>query len=116
MRVWGALLASAVVACSGAPAATGAATRGPAASSVTITSSFAFDPPSVTVAKGGIVTWTNAGGTTHTVTSGAPDKPTNIFNHAIENGKTFSVTFNDAGTFDYFCSIHQTMHGTVIVR
>src|ERR671937_711548 len=46
MRIWGALLASAVVACSGAPAATGAATRGPAALSVTITSSFAFDPPS----------------------------------------------------------------------
>lgn len=115
-RLLAALLAATLAACSAAPAATASAVPTPATSTVTITSSFAFDPPTVTIAKGGKVTWTNAANTTHTVTSGAPDKPTNLFNHAVEAGKTLTQTFNDAGTFDYFCSIHQTMHGTVIVK
>ncbi|TMF72809.1 MAG: hypothetical protein E6I18_16645, partial [Chloroflexi bacterium] len=50
------------------------------------------------------------------VTSGAPDKPSNKFNHALEAGKTFTVKFDEAGSFDYFCSIHTSMHGTVVVK
>jgi len=30
-------------------------------------------------------------------------------------GATFSHTFASAGTFDYVCSIHPMMHGTVVV-
>ncbi|MBV9556028.1 MAG: hypothetical protein JO254_03010, partial [Pseudolabrys sp.] len=29
---------------------------------------------------------------------------------------TFTFTFNDAGTFDYFCSLHPHMKGTIIVE
>jgi plastocyanin len=28
---------------------------------------------------------------------------------------TYSYTFHSAGTFDYICSIHPFMHGTVVV-
>lgn len=115
MRVLGALLAVTLAACSGAPAASGPPSAGSAAA-VTITGNFAFDPATITVSRGATVTWTNSGGTTHTITSGTPETPTNKFNQALENGKTFSVTFTETGTFTYFCSIHQTMRGTVIVR
>jgi plastocyanin len=30
-------------------------------------------------------------------------------------GATFSRTFSRAGKFDYVCSIHPSMHGTVVV-
>jgi plastocyanin len=109
-------IAWALAACGSAPP--GQPSLGPAAStaSVTITNGFAFEPAEVTIVRGGTVTWTNTGGTTHTVTSGTPDKPSNKFNHALDNGKTFTVTFDESGTFEYFCSIHQTMRGKVVVR
>ena len=34
----------------------------------------------------------------------------------IEPTKTFSFTFNDAGTFVYFCSVHPAMGATITVR
>lgn len=76
--------------------------------SVTI-QNFAFSPATVTIAKGGTVTWTNKDSTTHTVTfaDGSSD---------LAGGATFSKTFNDAGTFDYHCSIHPSMTGKVVVQ
>jgi len=34
----------------------------------------------------------------------------------LEAGKTFTVKFDEAGSFDYFCSIHTSMHGAVVVK
>jgi plastocyanin len=34
----------------------------------------------------------------------------------IAAGKTFSHKFDTAATYDYFCTIHPTMVGTVIVK
>jgi len=109
-------LASLLVGCSASPAAPAGTAPGATTSAVAITSAFAFEPAQVTVSRGATVTWTNTSGTTHTITSGSPDKPTNKFNRAVEAGKTFAVTFADSGTFDYFCSIHQQMRGTVVVK
>jgi len=115
-RLATALLLFLFVACSGSPTppATGAASA--AASAVSITSAFAFEPAAVTISRGASVTWTNTSGNNHTVTGGTPEQPSNKFNRALEPKATFTVKFDDAGTFAYFCSIHMTMRGTVVVR
>ena len=77
---------------------------------------FAFNPNQPSVAKGTTMTWTNEDGTTHTVTSGLPGAPSGKFNQSLDAGKTFSFTFSDTGTYEFFCSIHQTMRGTVTVN
>jgi plastocyanin len=74
--------------------------------------SFAFSPDNITVSVGTTVTWTNNDPVTHTVTSN-----TGLFSSgSLPPGGTFSFTFTQAGTFQYHCSIHTTMHGTVIVQ
>ena len=85
---------------------------GAANAAVSITN-FAFSPGSVTVGIGDTVTWTNnQAGVPHTVTSdtaGVMDSGT------LASGATYAKTFDAAGTFTYFCAIHPTMTGTVIV-
>jgi plastocyanin len=72
---------------------------------------FAFAPDSSDVKVGDSVKWTNGDGTTHTVTAddGAFDSGN------LAGGKSFSFTFDQAGTFAYHCKIHQSMTGTVVV-
>lgn len=79
--------------------------------------SMAFSPASKTVAVGTTVKWINKESLTHTVTSGSPGSPSGIFNSGNlgQNGE-FSFTFNQAGTFNYFCAIHPSMTGTIIVQ
>ena len=73
---------------------------------------FAFSPAQITVNKGDTVVWTNNDTAPHTVTgdNGGPDSPT------LQNGATYSYTFNTAGTFPYYCSIHPMMKGIVTVQ
>ena len=77
---------------------------------------FAFNPNQPSVTKGATITWTNDDGTTHTVTSGVPGTPSGKFNQSVDAGKTFSFTFTETGTYEFFCNIHQTMRGTVTVK
>jgi plastocyanin len=71
-----------------------------------------FVPNSVTVSVNTTVTWTNNDSVTHTVTS-----DTNLFTSGnIAPGGTFSFTFVTAGTYNYHCSIHTDMLGTVVVQ
>jgi plastocyanin len=72
-----------------------------------------FNPGTVTIKPGGKVTWTNDDSVGHDVTgddfkSGDPG--------AIEGGSTYSHTFQKAGTYDYVCSVHPGMKGTVKVK
>lgn len=71
-------------------------------------------PGSVTVILGvnNTVVWTNADQAPHTVT--ATD---NSFNsHNMDPGAVYEHTFTQAGTYQYGCSYHGWMHGTVIVK
>lgn len=72
-----------------------------------------YDPPSIAIGEGTIVTWTNDGTATHTVTSAG-----GVFDSGLgfSPGATFSFTFNDTGVYDYYCKIHGTVQaGTVTV-
>ncbi len=77
-----------------------------------IIDNLAFSPGEITIAPGTTVTWSNEESVTHTVSSlsGAFESG------SISPGGSFSFTFNEKGTFEYRCSIHPTMRGTVIVE
>ena len=101
------------------------ASNGPAPSSVSVTilngtgiqQSLNYQPASVTVAKGGTVTWTNNDyQIAHTVTSvSVPSGASNFDSGQMNYTATFKVTFSVDGTYNYVCSYHPWMHGTVIV-
>ena len=94
------------------PVTTAPVTTTPAPVSVDIKSS-TFVPVTVGISKGTTVMWTNDDGVQHTVTS----VPQGAFDSGpIDPGKTYSYTFNQAGTFEYSCAIHPSIpHGKVIV-
>jgi plastocyanin len=72
---------------------------------------FAFAPATLTVAAGTSVTWTNRDEEPHTVAAGDGS----FHSPGMGTGATFSHTFATPGTFDYVCSIHPMMRGTVVV-
>jgi plastocyanin len=92
----------------GAPTATASA---PVAGDQVSIDNFAFAPATLTVKVGGTVTWTNRDEEPHTVAA----KDGSFHSPGMGTGATFSHTFATAGTFDYVCSIHPMMHGTVVV-
>lgn len=103
------LLSVLAVGCASTPSGT------PASGAAMSMKGFAFAPAQLSVTKGATVTWTNEDTTPHTVTSGAPGSPSGKFDQQVEAGKTFSFTFTDAGTYDFFCKIHPTMKAAVVV-
>jgi plastocyanin len=78
---------------------------------------FKANPMTLEVAKGTTVTWTNSDPTAHTVTSGTNRQSDGKFDGEIGQGETFTFTFQQAGTFEYFCMRHASMVGfKVVVR
>lgn len=71
---------------------------------------FAFSPDSIIVTNGTTVQWTNRDSAPHTITI---DKV--LDSGTLNQGQTYSYTFNDAGTFEYICAIHPSMRAKVIV-
>jgi plastocyanin len=76
----------------------------------------AYDPNPVQAKAGDTVTWTNNDSTPHTATSGQDGKPNGTFDFStMAQGKSFSFTFDKAGEYPYFCTLHPNMVGTVSV-
>ncbi|MDQ4075117.1 MAG: cupredoxin domain-containing protein, partial [Chloroflexota bacterium] len=73
---------------------------------------FKYEPAATTVAVGTVVTWTNQDTAPHTATSVTAGK---FDTGTIEQNQSKSVTLNEAGTFEYLCSIHPQMRGTLTV-
>jgi amicyanin len=75
-----------------------------------------YAPASVTVAKGGKVTWTNNDPVPHTVTSTSVPSGASSFDSGNMNANaTYTVTFTVDGTYQYKCTYHPWMHGTIVV-
>lgn len=72
-----------------------------------------FTPSQVTIDKGTTVTWTNNDNVAHTVTA---DNNQSFDSGTIDPGKTYSFNFNTAGSYQYHCTIHSSMRGTIVVR
>jgi plastocyanin len=83
----------------------------------------AYNPNPVEVNVGDTVTWINDDFTTHTATSGdSGSGSTGIFGGSEDSpeiigpeGDTQSYTFDEAGEFPYYCTLHPSMVGTVVV-
>lgn len=74
-------------------------------------SEFSFRPAVLKVPIGSVVTWTNKDEEPHTVVS-----IDNAFkSRALDTDESFAFTFERAGTYKYFCSVHPRMVGTIMV-
>ena len=69
----------------------------------------AFKPKSISVSVGDTVTWDFKGGAQHNVVGKGFKSKT------LGKGKTYEYTFNTAGSYDYVCTLHSGMTGTVEV-
>lgn len=90
-----------------------ATTSAEATKSASITiSQMRFDAPTVTVKAGGTVTWVNQEGAPHTVTAtdGSFASP------QLTAGDSFSHTFDQPGTYTYYCEVHPMMKATIVVE
>ena len=90
------------------------AAKGQAATNSVSIAGFKFNPGTITVKAGDTVTWTQKDSAPHTVT--ATSGPEMFDSGTLNKGQTFSHTFTKPGTYEYQCSIHPSMRGTVIVE
>ena len=77
-----------------------------------------YIPADISISVGDEVTWSNDDTAAHTVTSGLPaEGPDGNFDSSLfMAGNTYSVTFDEAGEYPYFCMVHPWMIGTVTVN
>lgn len=86
----------------------------PAAADATqvVVDNFSFTPAMAAVPVGTTVTWMNHDDIPHNVVS--PEQK--FKSPVLDTDETFSHTFDVAGTYKYYCSIHPRMTGQVVVR
>lgn len=73
---------------------------------------YAYSPSNITVKVGGRVTWLNKDTVGHSATADDKSFDTGV----LQAGESSSITFAEAGTFPYHCSIHPNMTGTIVVE
>lgn len=87
------------------------AAAAPAAPPVIEMRGFMFSPTQLTVPAGTRVTWKNKDPEPHTIAS----VDGKFRSGALDEGDSFSFTFDAPGTYRYVCSIHPQMVGTIVV-
>jgi amicyanin len=70
-----------------------------------------FSPARISVKRGATVTWTQMGSIPHTVTA----RDGSFGSQTLGASAAFSETFDEPGTYEYFCSLHPTMKGEIVV-
>jgi len=93
------------------------ALTGASQSSATVTKtvsilSTGFSPTSRTIATGDVIRWTNKDTKDHQVVANNGSFASAV----IKPGKSYSHTFNTAGTFRYHDALHPTLTGRIIVN
>lgn len=73
---------------------------------------FAFKPATLNIPAGTTVTWHNNNSVTHTVTA----QDNSFDSGGLSSDGTFTHTFEQKGTFEYYCKLHPSMTGKVIVE
>lgn len=79
---------------------------------------FVFQPASLTVKKGTLVTWENKDNASHSIIT--DPRPTytelkSLNSYILAPGQSWSFTFDVVGRYGYKCGLHPTMIGSVIV-
>ena len=76
-----------------------------------------YIPSVIVTEKGKQVTWVNEDSAFHSVTSGLYDAPTELFDSGhLDPYESYTLTFDETGVYDYFCTLHPWMDGQVIVE
>jgi plastocyanin len=73
---------------------------------------YAYTPAEITISLGSAVTWYNKDPDIHTVTA----QEGTFDSGNMARGDTFSYTFEEIGTFEYYCIPHPYMTAKVIVE
>lgn len=92
-------------------ALTTAVLAAPVVHTVTI-EGFEFRPAVVAVKQGDVVEWRNKDILPHTATA----RPAGFDSRQIAAGASFRFTAKTKGRFDYICTLHPTMKGTLTVE
>jgi len=74
---------------------------------------FPFNPKTITVKSGEKVTWTNRDEEPHTIVSVEKQFKKST---ALDTDQEFTITAGAPGTYNYFCSVHPKMTGTIVVE
>ena len=76
-----------------------------------------YIPSLIVIEKGKQVTWVNEDSAFHSITSGFYDTPTDLFDSGhLDPFESYTLTFDETGTYDYFCTLHPWMKGQVVVE
>jgi len=77
-----------------------------------------WSPADITINAGDTVHWMNVDTAAHTVTGGSPaDGPSGVFDSSLVMvDATYEFTFDEPGSYDYFCMVHPWMTGSVTVN
>jgi plastocyanin len=90
-----------------------AGTAGAAAADASVSiENFTFNPPSLVVAPGTEVTWTNLDDVPHIVREDSGS----FASTALDTDERFSRPFDAPGTYRYYCVLHPHMQGVIIVQ
>jgi plastocyanin len=79
---------------------------------------FAFAPAELRISAGTEVTFTNGDTAPHTATAGTDEEPMpeRFDTGLLQPGESFSVRFDEPGTYAYFCERHPPMTGVIVVE
>ena len=76
-----------------------------------------YIPSKIVVEKGKSVTWLNEDSSFHSVTSGFYPEPSGLFDSGhLDPYESYTLSFDEIGTYDYFCTLHPWMFAQVIVE
>jgi plastocyanin len=70
-----------------------------------------YDPDPVRAKVGEAIQWTNEDSVPHTATLHGVDCDTG----QLSRGQQGVLVFTEAGTYDYRCRVHSSMHGTITI-
>ena len=75
-----------------------------------------FDYQTVEAAVPGKISFFNADPEAHSVTAGTPENPTGEFDSGIVGGgSSATIEISQPGTYEFFCSLHTGMRGTITI-
>jgi plastocyanin len=76
-----------------------------------------YIPSNIVVEKGKSVTWLNEDSSFHSVTSGFYPEPSGLFDSGhLDPYESYTLSFDEYGVYDYFCTLHPWMKAQVIVE
>ena len=76
-----------------------------------------YIPSSIIVEKGKSITWVNEDSSFHSVTSGFYPEPSGLFDSGhLDPYQSYTLSFDEYGVYDYFCTLHPWMKAQVIVE